>query len=102
MVEAMACGTPVVALRRGAVPEIIVPGRTGIIVDHPRELAGAITRARALDPAACREHVETGFTVQAMAAGYETIYRQALTETIPLPQDVPEKRDGDAERQAVD
>lgn len=79
-IEAMACGTPVVALRRGAVPEIVVSGRTGIVVDHPGELVGAITQARALDPAACREHVETNFTVHAMAAGYEAAYRQALAE----------------------
>ncbi|MGH3717302.1 MAG: glycosyltransferase family 4 protein [Pseudonocardiaceae bacterium] len=98
MVEAMACGTPVVALRRGAVPEIVVPGRTGIIVDHPWELAGAITLARALDPAACREHVETSFTVQTMAAGYEAVYRQALAETTQV---VPEPRRGDAERHVV-
>lgn len=78
MLEAMACGTPVVALRRGAVSEIVVPGRTGIIVDHPGELPDAINAARALDPAACREHVETSFTIQAMAAGYEAAYRQTL------------------------
>ncbi len=80
MIEAMACGTPVVALRRGAVPEIVVPGKTGIIVDHPSELAGAIIQARSLDPAACREHVETHFTVQAMVAGYEAAYRRVLAE----------------------
>ncbi|MGI9001850.1 MAG: glycosyltransferase family 4 protein [Pseudonocardia sp.] len=95
-VEAMACGTPVVALRRGAVPEIIVSGRTGIIVDHPGELAGAIKQARTLDPAACREHVETNFTVQAMAAGYEAAYRQALAEITEPPLRGSEQRGDDA------
>ena len=51
VIEAMVCGTPVVALRRGAVPELIVDGQTGIIVDHPDELPDAIARARQLDPA---------------------------------------------------
>jgi glycosyltransferase involved in cell wall biosynthesis len=78
VIEAMACGTPVVALRRGAVPELIVNGQTGIIVDHPDELPDAIAQARQLDPVVCRKHVETSFTVQVMAARYEAVYRQSL------------------------
>jgi glycosyltransferase involved in cell wall biosynthesis len=80
MVEAMACGTPVVALRRGSVPEIVVSGRTGIVVDDPGDLPDAIIQARGLDPADCREHVQARFTVQAMASGYEAAYRRALAE----------------------
>jgi glycosyltransferase involved in cell wall biosynthesis len=79
VIEAMACGTPVVALRRGAVPELIVDGKTGIIVSDPADMPAAIARARLLDPAACRRHVETSFTVEVMARGYEGVYRQALT-----------------------
>jgi glycosyltransferase involved in cell wall biosynthesis len=78
MIEAMACGTPVVALRRGAVPELVLPGQTGIIVDHPDELAGAIDQARRLDPWICRKHVQQNFTTDIMAAGYEGVYRRAL------------------------
>src|SRR5215471_17505478 len=59
MIEAMACGTPVVALRRGAVPELVVDGQTGIIVNDPSDLPDAIARARTIDPAVCRKHVET-------------------------------------------
>lgn len=81
MIEAMVCGTPVVALRRGAVPELILHGQTGIIVDHPADLPDAIAQARQLDPALCRKHVETGFTVEVMAASYEAIYRQTLRAT---------------------
>jgi glycosyltransferase involved in cell wall biosynthesis len=80
VIEAMACGTPVVALRRGAVPELIVPGQTGVIVDRPEELPAAISAARRLDPAICRKHVEANFTTDVMAAGYESAYRQALAE----------------------
>lgn len=79
IIEAMVCGTPVVALRRGAVPELVVDGQTGVIVDHPSELPAAILRARSIDPVACRKHVEAGFTVEIMAEGYETVYRQALS-----------------------
>jgi glycosyltransferase involved in cell wall biosynthesis len=78
VIEAMACGTPVVALRRGAVPELVIDGLTGIVVDQPSELPGAIAQARHIDPYACRKHVEAGFTVEVMAAGYEAVYRQAL------------------------
>lgn len=78
MIEAMACGTPVVALRRGAVPEIVLAGQTGVIVDHPDELAGAIDEARRLDPWVCRKHVEQNFAVDIMAARYELVYRRAV------------------------
>ena len=78
MTEAMACGTPVVALRRGSVPEVVVDGHTGIIVDHPDELAGAVARAASIDPAECRRHVEENFSIEGMAAGYEVAYRRAL------------------------
>ena len=75
MVEAMACGTPVVALGNGSVPEVVVDGRTGIVVEHEGELAAAIDRARGLDPADCRQHAEESFGIGAMTAGYEDVYR---------------------------
>ncbi len=78
MIEAMACGTPAVALRRGSVPEVVVHGQTGIIVDDAAELADGIAQARHMDPAVCRKHVETSFSVDVMAAEYETVYRRAL------------------------
>ncbi|ABK51915.1 glycosyl transferase, group 1 [Acidothermus cellulolyticus 11B] len=79
MIEAMACGTPVVALRRGSVPEIVVDGRTGVVVDTPEELPDAIHRARRLDPRDCRAHVEHEFSVARMAAGYEAVYERVLS-----------------------
>jgi glycosyltransferase involved in cell wall biosynthesis len=74
MIEAMACGTPVVALNRGSVPEVVVDGVTGFIRTDPSELPTAINDAGALDPMACRGHVEEHFDVAAMAAGYERVY----------------------------
>ena len=54
MIESMACGTPVIATRRGAVPEVVADGRTGIVVDEASEMAGALEAADALDPLECR------------------------------------------------
>jgi len=82
VIEAMACGTPVVALRRGAAPELILPGQTGVIVDHPCELADAIAEARRLDPWICRKHVQQNFTTDLMAAAYEDVYRRSLAVSI--------------------
>jgi glycosyltransferase involved in cell wall biosynthesis len=78
MIEAMACGTPVVALRRGSVPEVVRDGVTGIVVDTPRELPAAIEAARALNPQACRDHVSAAFSTERMARGYSAAYRRLL------------------------
>lgn len=84
VIEAMACGTPVVALRRGSVPELVVDGKTGIVVDDPDDLPTGILLAREIEAAACRKHVESGFTVEVMAEGYEDVYRRALS-MVPEP-----------------
>ena len=52
MIEAMACGTPVVALNRGSVPEIVVDGVTGFVRDDPADLAAAMDKVGGIDPAA--------------------------------------------------
>ncbi|HVX55606.1 glycosyltransferase family 4 protein [Nocardioides sp.] len=75
MVEAMACGTPVVALRRGSVPEVVADGVSGIIVDRAEDLAAGIERAGDLSPFACRRHATGHFDLPVMAAGYERIFR---------------------------
>jgi glycosyltransferase involved in cell wall biosynthesis len=72
MVEAMACGTPVVALRRG----VVADGVTGIVCDDPTELAQAIVRAGELSPASCRRWARERFDVGVLTAGYERVYRQ--------------------------
>ena len=79
MIEAMACGTPVVALRGGAVPEVVVDCVTGFVCDHPDELADAVTKTHTLDPAACRRHVAAHFAVGQFGSGYERIYRDVLS-----------------------
>jgi glycosyltransferase involved in cell wall biosynthesis len=78
MIESMACGTPVVATRRGAVPEVIDDGRSGIVVDDYREMPAAIEAADALDPWACRAYVEEQFSRDRMVADYVSAYRAVL------------------------
>jgi glycosyltransferase involved in cell wall biosynthesis len=78
MIEALASGTPVVALRRGAVPEIVEDGVTGFICDEPDELPNAIERAGEIDPDTCRRVVESRFSLQTMASGYEQVFLGAI------------------------
>lgn len=88
MVEAGACGTPVAAFARGAVPEVIANGRTGWTVppDDLDAMCAAVSDAAAIDRAACRAHVERLFATDRMARGYERIYDSLVpTRTIRLP-----------------
>jgi glycosyltransferase involved in cell wall biosynthesis len=81
MVEAMACGTPVVALDRGSVPEVVIDGVTGYISQDAGELPKAIRRVDELDPKACRRRVFDHFDVADMVEGYETIYRRMIEQS---------------------
>ena len=83
MVEAMATGTPVVALGRGAVPELVRNGITGFVCEHPGELPAALRAAADLDPADCVAHVAENFSVERMAADYEAVYRGFLAARAP-------------------
>lgn len=76
MIEAMACGTPVVALRGGSVPEVVDHGVTGWICQELAELARRIVQADRIDPAVCRRRAERLFDVAGMVTGYERVYRQ--------------------------
>jgi glycosyltransferase involved in cell wall biosynthesis len=78
MIEAMASGTPVVALRRGSVPEIIHDSVTGWICEDPAQLPDALRRTDELDVDACPARVRRRFSADLMASGYEEVYRQAL------------------------
>jgi glycosyltransferase involved in cell wall biosynthesis len=75
MVESMACGTPVIATRHGAVPEVIEDGRSGVIVDSYRQMAEALEQADELDPMECRRYVEERFAPERMVGDYVDAYR---------------------------
>ncbi|MDO8620871.1 MAG: glycosyltransferase family 4 protein [Candidatus Levybacteria bacterium] len=100
LIEAMACGTPVIAFARGAIPEVVVDGVTGFVVNSSEEdkrgdfiikktgiegLVEAIQRLNSLSEEeyvrmrqACRKHVEDNFSVEKMVDGYERVYREIL------------------------
>jgi glycosyltransferase involved in cell wall biosynthesis len=79
MIEAMACGTPVIAYNRGSVPEIIDEGLTGFIVEDEISAVAAVNSLSQLDRAAIRKQFETRFTARRMALDYLAAYR-GLTE----------------------
>jgi glycosyltransferase involved in cell wall biosynthesis len=76
MIEAMACGTPVVAFRCGSVPEVIDHGQTGFIVSSTREAVEAISRIDELDRGQVRALFDRRFTVERMAADYVSLYNK--------------------------
>jgi glycosyltransferase involved in cell wall biosynthesis len=79
MTESMACGTPVIARPRGSVPEVIVDGETGFIVDTVEEMAEAIGRLGEIDSKACRRHVEEKFSTAPMVEGYVRAFERAVS-----------------------
>jgi len=76
MIEAMACGTPVVTSPMGAAPELVIDGVTGFLRSSFDELAAAIDHVGDISPAACRRRVEEHFSADAMVRGYEEIFER--------------------------
>ncbi len=77
--EALACGTPVIAFPSGALPEIVEHGRTGFIVNDAHEMAEAICRVDSIDPEECRRAARERFSAERMIARYLTIYDRFAT-----------------------
>lgn len=78
MAEALACGTPVLGLRRGAVPEVVDEGVTGFVRDDVEGLVEAIGRIGEIDRAACRAAVEARYSADAVVEGYLSVYRDMI------------------------
>ncbi|MCL5961654.1 MAG: glycosyltransferase family 4 protein [Chloroflexi bacterium] len=78
MVEAMSCGTPVIATRRGSVPEVVADGETGFVVEDVDQACRALADVATLSRAACRKHVESNFSLTRMVDGYLQVYEKVL------------------------
>ena len=76
MAEALACGTPVIGTRRGAVPEVVDDGVTGFVCDTTTEMTEAVEQIGDLDRAACRERCERLFSAEAIVDAYEELYEK--------------------------
>jgi len=87
MVEAMAAGTPVIAFAEGAAPEVVEPGRSGLLVADEDEMAEAVEQVSRISPAECRASVAERFAPKKIAADYERVYR-----TIAAPRPVADDR----------
>jgi glycosyltransferase involved in cell wall biosynthesis len=82
MVESMAAGTPVIAMRLGSTPEVIGDGVSGFLCNSLEECIDAIPKALELDRQGCREYVATHFSVQRMADGYEAAYEAIIAQSM--------------------
>jgi glycosyltransferase involved in cell wall biosynthesis len=74
--EAAACGTPVVGLRRGALSEVIAHKLTGYVASGVTEMAAALSEVRSIKPRTCREYAQQKFSASRMYAGYEALYER--------------------------
>jgi glycosyltransferase involved in cell wall biosynthesis len=80
LIEALACGTPAIAFRRGAVPETVEDGRTGFLVDDVDGGVAAVGRLSELSRCACRQSFEERFTAGRMAADSLDVYERLLRD----------------------
>ena len=83
MIEAMACGTPVIAFNRGSVSEIIEDGVTGFIVEDEAGAIGAVDRLSHLSREKIRQRFEQRFTARRMARDYLSVYRELMGQAVP-------------------
>jgi glycosyltransferase involved in cell wall biosynthesis len=84
-IEAMACGTPVLAARSGSMPEIVVDGVTGFLCDGVDQAVKNVPRLAALDRRACRRHVESNFSIERMIDRYLDAFARAIDLRVPPP-----------------
>ena len=82
MVESMASGTPVIAMRMGSAEEVIGNGKTGFLCDNIEECINSIDKIDSLNRYACRQYVEENFSVRQMTDGYEAVYQKVIGEKL--------------------
>jgi glycosyltransferase involved in cell wall biosynthesis len=78
MIEALACGTPVIAFDKGSAPEIIENGKVGFLVNNVDEMAKAVQKVATISHQACRQHAEQYFTIQKMTENYLRFYQKII------------------------
>ncbi len=78
LIESMACGTPLLAFNKGSVPEIVIHGKTGFVVDSIDEMTEAVKSLNLINPSDCRTHIKDNFSVASMAGKYSELYQQIL------------------------
>lgn len=81
LVEAMACGTPVLAMNRGSVPEVIVDGKTGFVVNTLADMVEAVDKLDTINRQDCRDHAVSKFATKQMVDGYEAVFTKILAKT---------------------
>ena len=86
LVEAMASGTPVIAIARGAAPELVTEGVTGFLVQDVDGMTAAVSLAASLDPSACAAATRERFSPSAMAAAYFELYEELIDRAAVRPE----------------
>ena len=84
LIEALACGTPVLAYRRGSIPEIIEHGTTGFVSENLTEMVAAVERIKEIDRQQCRAFFDQRFTADRMARDYVALYERIIEERVAL------------------
>ncbi len=83
LIEAMACGCPIVAFGRGSIRELVLQGKTGFVVEDTEEMVEAVTSIDLIDRRECRRHALENFNAHRMAKGYEQIYQSIIQQRKP-------------------
>jgi glycosyltransferase involved in cell wall biosynthesis len=76
----MACGTPVLAFNKGSVPEIVMHGKTGFVVDTFDGMIEAVKTISLIDPSDCRNHIKDNFSIASMTGKYSQLYQSIVDE----------------------
>jgi len=80
VIEAMACGVPVIAFKGGSMPELIEDGKTGFLVNNVEEACQALKKINRISREYCREYVAKNFNLKRMVNRYEKLYKKILTK----------------------
>ena len=86
LIESMACGTPVVAFNKGSVPEIVIHGKTGFVVDSMEDMVNAVMNIDTIAPGECRNHIKNNFSIESMSRKYADLYQRIAKERSVCPK----------------